>query len=229
MRLRNAQTVNRPRSVRANEKSKRCSTIFVAAGSHFPLDSEMANSNPTSPNHALQRTAPGVTLAAADRPATCAHPAPAALPQPARRAPQSLSLGSFGDFSRFPRERRLARVSRDSSAFFPEQRFSRQSSSAIAAASVSACPHFDTLFPAGLSSFAAPPRSTRRRFSLLLISMPLSFQRFGSTAVSPAAPNGQRRRTRRCSELLRSVTPAAPAACAPSHLSAAGAPALRSR
>jgi hypothetical protein len=47
-------------------------------------------------NHALQRTAPGVTLAAADQPATCAHPAPSRLrPQPARRAPQSLSLGSL--------------------------------------------------------------------------------------------------------------------------------------
>jgi hypothetical protein len=49
-----------------------------------------------SPNHALQRTAPRVTLAATDRPATFAHPAPATFPQPARRAPQSLSLGSFG-------------------------------------------------------------------------------------------------------------------------------------
>jgi hypothetical protein len=49
------------------------------------------------PNHALQRTAPGVTLAAADRPAACAHPAPATFPQPARRPPQSLSLGSLGD------------------------------------------------------------------------------------------------------------------------------------
>ena len=49
-----------------------------------------------TPNHALQRTAPRVTLAAADRPATCAHPAPGRLrPQPARRAPQSLSLGSL--------------------------------------------------------------------------------------------------------------------------------------
>ena len=52
--------------------------------------------NRTSPNHALQRTAPRVTLAAADHPTTCAHPAPATLPQPARRAPQSLSLGSLG-------------------------------------------------------------------------------------------------------------------------------------
>ena len=54
-------------------------------------------SQPT-PNHALQRTAPGVTLAAAGHPATFAHPAPGHLrPQPARRPPQSLSLGSLGD------------------------------------------------------------------------------------------------------------------------------------
>ena len=42
----------------------------------------------------------------------------------------------------------------------------------------------------------------------------------------------ERRLTMRCSELLRRVTPAAPdplAALAPSHLSAAGAPRLRSR
>jgi hypothetical protein len=56
--------------------------------------------NPKSPNHALQRTAPRVTLAATHRPAAFAHPAPAAFPQPARRAPQSLSLRSFGDFAR---------------------------------------------------------------------------------------------------------------------------------
>ena len=53
--------------------------------------------NRTSPNPALQRTAPRVTLAAAHHPAAFAHPAPAAFPQPARRAPQSLSLGSLGD------------------------------------------------------------------------------------------------------------------------------------
>ena len=48
-------------------------------------------------NHALQRTAPGVTLAAADHPAAFARPAPSHLrPQPARRPPQSLSLGSLG-------------------------------------------------------------------------------------------------------------------------------------
>ena len=49
-----------------------------------------------TPNHALQRTAPRVTLAAAHHPAASAHPAPAMSPQPARRAPQSLSLGSLG-------------------------------------------------------------------------------------------------------------------------------------
>ena len=49
-------------------------------------------------NHALQRTAPRVTLAAADHPAAFAHPAPRHLrPQPARRAPQSLSLGSLAE------------------------------------------------------------------------------------------------------------------------------------
>ena len=55
--------------------------------------------HPETPNHALQRTAPRVTLAAAHRPAAFAHPAPAMSPQPARRAPQSLSLGSLGDFA----------------------------------------------------------------------------------------------------------------------------------
>ena len=40
--------------------------------------------------------------APAGRPAAFAHPAPATFPQPARRAPQSLSLGSFGDIHRVP-------------------------------------------------------------------------------------------------------------------------------
>ena len=48
-----------------------------------------------TPNHALQRTTPRVTLAAAGHPAAFAHPAPGRLP-PAARAPQSLSLGSLG-------------------------------------------------------------------------------------------------------------------------------------
>ena len=52
---------------------------------------------PNAPNHALQRTAPRVTLAATRHPAAFAHLAPAAFPQPARRAPQPLSFGSFGD------------------------------------------------------------------------------------------------------------------------------------
>ena len=55
-----------------------------------------AGASNATPNHALQRTAPRVTVAAADHPATFAHPAPAAFPQPSRRAPQSLSLGSLG-------------------------------------------------------------------------------------------------------------------------------------
>jgi hypothetical protein len=67
---------------------------FYQTLSQQPLRSQAA------PNQA-QRTAPGVTLAAADRPAACAHPAPRRLrPQPARRPPRSLSLGSFGDATR---------------------------------------------------------------------------------------------------------------------------------
>ena len=44
-----------------------------------------------TPNHALQRTAPGVTACAPAR-----RPAPAAFPHRLRRPPQSLSLGSLG-------------------------------------------------------------------------------------------------------------------------------------
>ena len=63
----------------------------------FAATRQRCRQSERTPNHALQRTAPGVTLAAADRPAACAHPAPGHLrPQPARRAPQSLSLGSLG-------------------------------------------------------------------------------------------------------------------------------------
>jgi hypothetical protein len=65
----------------------------------FPLLFDALLMTSATPNHALQRTAPRVTRAAAGRPAACAHPASAAFPQPARRAPQSLSLGSFGDFA----------------------------------------------------------------------------------------------------------------------------------
>ena len=46
-------------------------------------------------NHALQRTVPRVTPAAADDPATCAQPAQARSPYLARRAEQSVSLGSL--------------------------------------------------------------------------------------------------------------------------------------
>ena len=45
------------------------------------------NSQSTSLNHALQRTAPRVTLAATDHPAAFAHPAPATFP--AASAPRS--------------------------------------------------------------------------------------------------------------------------------------------
>ena len=50
----------------------------------------------TSPNHALQRTAPGVTACAPTR-----RPTPATFPHRLRRPPQSLSLGSLGDSARF--------------------------------------------------------------------------------------------------------------------------------
>ena len=49
--------------------------------------------------YALQRTAPDVTLAA---PATSLRSPPATFPQPARRPPQSLSLGSLGDSAHIP-------------------------------------------------------------------------------------------------------------------------------
>ena len=50
----------------------------------------MREAHTTRPNHALQRTAPGVT---AHAPTACA---PAAFPHGLRRPPQSLSLGSLG-------------------------------------------------------------------------------------------------------------------------------------
>ena len=49
--------------------------------------------NPATPNHALQRTAPGVTACA---PAASLRSPPAAFPHRLRRPPQSLSLGSLG-------------------------------------------------------------------------------------------------------------------------------------
>ena len=52
----------------------------------FALTRRGCRQSERTPNHALQRTAPRVTLAAPRRPAA----------QPARRAPQSLSLGSLG-------------------------------------------------------------------------------------------------------------------------------------
>ena len=51
---------------------------------------------PATPNHALQRTAPAVTLAAS------AAAFPPAM-QPARQPPPSLSLGSLGYFRTYPK------------------------------------------------------------------------------------------------------------------------------
>ena len=73
---------------------------FTSQPSHFGIVAESLSYNRMTPNHALQRTAPRVTLAATDHPATFAHPAPTTFPQPARRAPQSLSLGSLGVIER---------------------------------------------------------------------------------------------------------------------------------
>ena len=69
---------------------------FTSQPSPFGGVAESLFQSEMTPNHALQRTAPRVTLAATHHPAAFAHPAPAMSPQPARRAPQSLSLGSLG-------------------------------------------------------------------------------------------------------------------------------------
>ena len=63
----------------------------------FPATRQRCRKSDGTPNHALQRTAPRVTLAA---PTTSLRSPPATFPQPSRRAPQSLSLGSLGDSSR---------------------------------------------------------------------------------------------------------------------------------
>ena len=55
---------------------------------------------PETPNHALQRTAPRVTLAAADHPAVFAHPAPRRLSAASSPRSAVLSLGSLGHFTR---------------------------------------------------------------------------------------------------------------------------------
>ena len=63
----------------------------VISSSLSPSDfSPVARNRPETPNHALQRTAPGVT---AHAPAACD---PAAFPHGLRRPPQSLSLRSLG-------------------------------------------------------------------------------------------------------------------------------------
>ena len=83
---------------RVSSRVQRASVGWRASRLFFHVSTESER----TPNHALQRTAPRVTLAAADRPAACAHPTPAMSPQPARRAPQSLSLGSLGVLASLP-------------------------------------------------------------------------------------------------------------------------------
>ena len=77
----------------------------------FRIVAESLSTSEMTPNHALQRTAPRVTLAATHHPAAFAHPAPATFPQPARRAPQSLSLGSLGVFHVRPENDTFSKLS----------------------------------------------------------------------------------------------------------------------
>ena len=82
---------SKPRESTRNPWHHRLGLLYV-----FPLWNRRITHILPVLNPTLQRTAPRVTLAATHRPAAFAHPAPAAFPQPARRAPQSLSLGSLG-------------------------------------------------------------------------------------------------------------------------------------
>ena len=61
-----------------------------------------------TPNHALQRTTPRVTLAAASHPAAFAHPARGHLP-PAARAPRS-AVAELGVVRRRSRAGKLPHV-----------------------------------------------------------------------------------------------------------------------
>ena len=65
----------------------------------FGLQFATVSTQNVTPNYTLQRTAPRVTLAAPRRPTT----------QPARRAPQSLSLGSLGALPTSPVNREIPR------------------------------------------------------------------------------------------------------------------------
>ena len=88
-----------------------------------------------SPNHALQRTAPAVTLAAPP-------PSPA---QPSRQPPPSLSLGSFGDFAHLLR---VMSANRDSSSSIPPTELH-----ALKTSSSRVCREFGGLASASCESF----------------------------------------------------------------------------
>src|SRR5260221_9091632 len=73
-----------------------CVTNILWVVGLFSIAAAWNRVSPTSPNHALQRTAPCVTA-----PASAAAFPPAM--QVPRRTPRSLSLGSLGDFAHFIR------------------------------------------------------------------------------------------------------------------------------
>jgi hypothetical protein len=76
--------------VRISTQSERIFTHASPSLFSLPLLTPFPNPTATA-NHALQRTAPGVTACAPTR-----RPAPATFPHRLRRPPQSLSLGSLG-------------------------------------------------------------------------------------------------------------------------------------
>jgi hypothetical protein len=122
---------------------------------------------PQTPNHALQRTAPGVTACAPSR-----RPAPATFPHRLRRPPQSLSLGRSATFRIFSGNDALAPVSPDR-ALLPVPRCSRQSSPCLFPSQrfgLSPCVPF---FPSGAFVFPRSPRLDQAALSSPLTSMPL--------------------------------------------------------
>ena len=149
---------------------------------------------PATPNHALQRTAPGVTAHA-----PTAY-APAAFPHGLRRPPQSLSLGSFGDFSRFPGND-AARKAPAIRALLPAAALRSPDVPSLYRSQRSGSRSFDPLFPAGLSSIAVPPVATGRGFLRHLTSMPLpdasvlAFRSLTRLAQGPKTPNQALQRT----------------------------------
>ena len=146
-----------------------------------------------SPNYALQRTAPRVTLAASSLRLSATMQAP-------RHAPPSLSLGSFGDFSRFP-ENDAARKASEIRAPLPAAALRSPDFPSPSRSQRSGSRSFDPLFPAELSSIAVPPVSTGRRFLPPLISMllpnssVLTFRSLTRPEQGPKTPNQALQRT----------------------------------